>query len=275
MFQAANMSSHTPTLDDLDLETRAFYARVLTTLKASGIPFLVGGAYAFERYTGIVRHTKDLDIFVRKSDCDRIFELFAATGCRTELSFPHWLGKIFYKEDFVDLIFNAANGNHEVDDVWFKHAVEAEVFDIPANICSTEEIIRSKALIMERERYDGADVAHLLHACSERLNWSHLLERFGSHWRVLLSHLILFGFIYPAKRDRIPDWVMQNLLQRLHSEMSSGTPTDRVCQGTVLSRAQYLVDIEHWGYEDARLRPRGNMTAQEIAQWTAAIEENH
>ena len=275
MLQAANMSSHTPTLDDLDLETRAFYARVLTTLNASGIPFLVGGAYAFERYTGIVRHTKDLDIFVRKSDCDRIFDLFAATGCRTEMLFPHWLGKIFYKEDFVDVIFNAANGNHEVDDIWFKHAVEAEVFDIPANICSAEEIIRSKALIMERERYDGADVAHLLHACSERLNWSHLLERFGSHWRVLLSHLILFGFIYPAKRDRIPDWVMQNLLQRLHSEMSSGSPTDRVCQGTVLSRAQYLVDIQHWGYEDARLRPRGNMTAQEIAQWTAAIEENH
>lgn len=77
------------------------------------------------------------------------------------------------------------------------------------------------------------------------------------------------------RRDRIPDWVMQELLQRLQSEMSSGSPTDRVCQGTVLSRAQYLVDIEHWGYEDARLCPRGNMTEQEIAQWTAAIEGNH
>jgi hypothetical protein len=51
---------------------------VLKTLQASEIPFLVGGAYAFERYTGIVRHTKDLDIFIRKNDCDRLFEIFAA-----------------------------------------------------------------------------------------------------------------------------------------------------------------------------------------------------
>ena len=30
------------------------------------VPFLVGGAYAFAHYTGIVRHTKDLDLFVRR-----------------------------------------------------------------------------------------------------------------------------------------------------------------------------------------------------------------
>ncbi len=269
------MSSYIPSQDYLDPKSRAFYCQVLKTFTASGIPFLVGGAYAFERYTGIARHTKDLDLFVRKSDRDRIFELFAQTGYRTELSFPHWLGKVFYNEDFVDLIFNTANGNDEVDDIWFERAVEAEVFGIPVKICSPEDIIRSKAFIMERERYDGADVAHLLLTSSQPIDWSFLLERFGSKWRVLLSHLILFGFIYPAERDRIPDWVMQELLDRLRSEMIAAKPTDRVCQGTLLSRGQYLVDIDHWGYEDARLSPRGNMTAEEIAQWTAAIEENH
>ena len=269
------MSSYIPSQDYLDPKSRAFYCQVLKTFTASGIPFLVGGAYAFERYTGIARHTKDLDLFVRKSDRDRIFELFAKTGYRTELLFPHWLGKVFYNEDFVDLIFNTANGNDEVDDIWFERAVEAEVFGIPVKICSPEDIIRSKAFIMERERYDGADVAHLLLTSSQPIDWSFLLERFGSQWRVLLSHLIIFGFIYPSERDRIPDWVMQELLDRLHSEMSAAKPTDQLCQGTLLSRGQYLVDIQRWGYEDARLSPRGNMTAEEIAQWTAAIEENH
>jgi hypothetical protein len=28
-------------------------------------------------------------------------------------------------------------------------------------------------------------------------------------------------------------------------------------------------------YQDARLRPRGSMTAEEIAQWTAALEEHN
>ena len=28
----------------------------------------------------------------------------------------------------------------------------------------------------------------------------------------------------------------------------------------------------YWGYEDARAQPRGNMTEEQIEQWTAAIE---
>ena len=47
---------------------------------------------------------------------------------------------------------------------------------------------------------------------------------------------------------------------------------DRVCRGTLLSRSQYLVDLERWGFEDARLEPRGSMSKQEIDRWTAAIE---
>jgi hypothetical protein len=48
-----------------------------------------------------------------------------------------------------------------------------------------------------------------------------------------------------------------------------------VCQGTLLSRAQYLVDIDEWGYEDARAAPRGSMTDEQIEVWTAAIDKNH
>ena len=48
---------------------------------------------------------------------------------------------------------------------------------------------------------------------------------------------------------------------------------DAVCRGTILSREQYLADIECWGYRDARRLPEGTMTTAEIARWTAAIEE--
>jgi hypothetical protein len=43
-----------------------------------------------------------------------------------------------------------------------------------------------------------------------------------------------------------------------------------VCLGTVLSRTQYTVDIDEWAYQDARLEPRGRMTPEEAAHWTAA-----
>ena len=48
---------------------------------------------------------------------------------------------------------------------------------------------------------------------------------------------------------------------------------ERLCRGTLLSRAQYLLDVERWGYRDARLQPSGTMTAEEIELWTARIEE--
>ena len=42
-----------------------------------------------------------------------------------------------------------------------------------------------------------------------------------------------------------------------------------------LSRAQYLVDIDEWGYEDARVTPRGSMTEAQVEEWTAAIDKSH
>ena len=60
-----------------------------------------------------------------------------------------------------------------------------------------EEMIWSKAFLMERERFDGADVLHLVRARQKEINWPRLLSRFGEHWRVLLSHLVLFPYVYP------------------------------------------------------------------------------
>ncbi len=70
-----------------------------------------------------------------------------------------------------------------------------------------------------------------------------------------------------------PGWVLGELPGRLRAETTSRpSPRDRLCHGTMLSRAQYLVDIERGGYEDARRWPSGSMTTQDISQWTAAIE---
>ena len=140
-----------------------------------------------ERYTGIARHTKDFDLFVRRGDIERLFREFEAAGYRTELTFPHWLGKVYHEDAFVDLIFSTGNGVGEVDDAWFEHAVTEEVLGMSVAICPAEEIIWSKAYIMERERFDGADVAHLLLARGESLDWPRLLRRFGPHWRLLLA----------------------------------------------------------------------------------------
>lgn len=268
------MQSHLSFQAEVDPDEREVYTRALRALEAAGVPFLVGGAYAFGYYTGIARHTKDFDIFVRRADVRAAFEALAAEGFETELTFPHWLGKAYCGENFIDVIFGAGNGVAAVDDAWFEQAIPGEVFGLPVRICPVEEMIWSKAFIMERERFDGADVAHLLLARGENLDWDHLLASFGPHWRVLLAHLVLFGFIYPGERSRIPRSVLGELIARLEHENQEEPDLDLVCRGTLLSRAQYLVDLEQWGYHDGRLQPRGNLTAEEIAGWTEAIESS-
>ncbi len=254
----------------LDQETRRVYLEALAALRQGGVEFLIGGAHALAPYTGIVRDTKDLDVFLRKEDCESALAVLGEAGFATELTFPHWLGKAYAGDRFIDLIFGAGNGVAMVDDLWFTHAAPGRVLGVPVRLCPPEEMIWSKAFIMERERYDGADVAHLMLACGGELDWRRLLWRFGGRWRVLLSHLVLFGFIYPGERAVIPDAVMAHLLHRLDRERV-GAQDARVCDGTLLSRQQYLFDVTGRGYSDGRLTPRGEMTAAEVAHWTAAI----
>ena len=267
-------NSRTPSEIDRDTAaryTRRFYRDVLTSLDRANVPALVGGAFAFSHYTGIQRPTKDFDLFVRREHIERALETLASEGFHTELTFPHWLGKARSDEFLVDLIFGSGNGVAPVDDIWFDHAVEAEAVGVPVWICPAEELLWSKAFVMERERYDGADVIHIFRTCGSRLDWTRLIDRFADYWRILLLNLVLYGFVYPGEESPAPRWVMDALMARLGDELGESSTGERICQGTLISREQYLTDILEWGYADARMQPRGPMSAREIAHWTQAI----
>ena len=255
--------------DTLDAETKAFYLRALDILDRSGANYVVGGAYAMAYHAGIIRHTKDLDVFLRRDELPRALKAFEGAGYRTELTHPHWLGKAYNHDDdaFVDLIYASGNGLCRVDDEWINHPVHGEVIGRHASLSPAEEIIWSKSFIMERSRFDGADIAHLLFARARHLDWARLLHRFSGTERVLLAHLVLFGFIYPSEKSAIPPWVMDELIGRLRGESAA---TDRVCRGTLLSWEQYLPDVHDRGFADGRLEPHGRMNAEEIERWTMA-----
>ena len=254
-------------------EAVQFYRAALTRLLDVRIPFMVGGGYAFRHYTGIERWTKDLDVFVRPRDAEAILHTLRPLGRDAEILFPHWLGKVYGDDAFIDVVFSSGNGVAVVDDEWLRYAVSGTVLGLPVRICPAEETIWSKAFVAERERYDGADIAHIIEAVGDRLDWARLLRRFGDDWRVLFSHLVLFGYVYPGQRDRVPTWVMGALVGRLWDDRRTRAEDSRTCRGTLLSREQYLPDIQHHGYRDARLEPPARMTPAEVALWTRAIAD--
>jgi hypothetical protein len=250
-----------------------FYVDVLKRLVRAEVPFVVGGGFAFALYSGVDRVKKDLDIFVREVDAPRALARLSEAGYNTELTFPHWLGKIRCGAHLIDLIFSSGNGIARVDDAWFQHSIAALVLGVPAQLCPPEEMIWSKAFIQERERFDGADVLHLFRSCGPTLDWDRLIKRFGQHWRVLFASIVLFGYVYPSEIDCIPGWVTESLGARFRTDRAD--PTTSVCRGTLLSRAQYRWDIEQLGYADARMEPVGQLRRDDIAVWDAGIEEVH
>lgn len=257
-----------------DSDTKNFYRELVRLFHDTGVPFMVGGTFALQRYTGIARRTKDIDFFIRRDDFEKIAATVRNEGFHVELTYSHWLGKIFKGNNFADLAFRSANGEGEVDDEWFEHAVEEQLWGIPVRLCPPEETIWSKGFIMERERFDGADIVHIIHATAEELDWERLVRRFGHKWRVLLNHLITFGFVYPGERDRVPSWVMRELIGRLSGEIDEPAPGDEagLCRGTLISREQYLKDVHEWGYLDARIEPHGPLTEAQVDRWTASID---
>lgn len=252
--------------DPLDPRCAAFYRQAMEELRKARVPFLVGGAFALQRHAGVCRFTKDFDVFIRPSDVDRALDALASRGYRTELTAPYWIAKAFHEDLFVDLIWSSGNGVATVDDEWFEHAVEAEVLGVRAPLVPAEEMIWQKAYIMERERFDGADVLHVIHDRAEDLDWDRLLRRFDEHWHVLFAHLVLFGFAYPTERQRIPLRVMRGLIGRLESEMSAVHDGDHVTQATLLSRYQYRDDLSSGRYKDARRLPPADLTEEDIEE---------
>lgn len=265
------MNLHHFEMRGLDEATRDFYRATLRILQREKVPVMVGGAYAFACYTGIVRHTKDLDLFTTPELARVAPDTLARAGYRTELTAETWIGKAFHGDAFVDIIFRSGNAVSEVDGGWFEAAEETTLLDVPVRICPAEELLWMKAFLMERERFDGADVAHLLLCRAQVFDWERLVRRFGVYRRVLLAHLLLFGFIYPDQADAIPADLMESLWRASRNE----PVLPELCRGPLLSRASYLLDVGRWGWHDARFTSPSRFSGERLARWRETIEGEH
>ena len=231
-------------------EAEAFYAESLRLLNESGVPFLLSGTYAVTAYTGIVRPTKDLDVFCKAGDFPKILAYFQARGYRSAVEDERWIAKVWCDDRFFDVIFAMSNGTAPITDDWFRENQTIQVYGSPAKITPPTELLVSKMFIQDRYRYDGADVAHVLYRQADRVDWKRLLGYMEPYWEVLLIHLLNFRFVYPTERHRLPQWLMDELMERLRLQDGLPVPNIRICRGRMFSRTDYLIDVQEWGFAD-------------------------
>ncbi len=231
---------------------RAKYKRALGALNRAGIPYVVTGAYAIYEYTGIYRETKDLDVFVVPERVVESARVLREEGFRTRLSQAHWLAKAELDGHVVDIIFGMGNGLAFVDEDWYRYSHPAILAAHPVRVAPAEELIWHRLFINERHRHDMADILHLILRRGDRLDWKRLLEKTGDDWPLLLGQVILFSYVYPEIRGRIPAWVQTRLLAQAEADVERPRTDEAFTRGTLISRFSFSIDVNEWGMRDRR-----------------------
>jgi hypothetical protein len=242
--QVLPVSSSTP--PDLVPEALECYRGVLDALGKVGIPFAVAGAFALHKHTGIWRNTKDLDVVLEANSVPRALSCLRQMGFITHIQDPVWLAKAWRGEYFVDLITALGNAVLIVDRSWLDRAEPYTVFDVSCPVLAAEEMIASKIFISRRERFDGADVAHLIRASSNRLDWERLQQLLTGHWELLFWSLVFFAYVYPANLDLIPQQLWGKLAGQLEERIRH-PKKDEPFRGTLIDPNMFAIDVEEWG----------------------------
>ncbi len=248
-------------------EAASLYREVLLAMNEHGIPYAVAGAFALHKYTGICRVTKDLDLFMKSEDVPAALQYLDQQGFRCETLDPVWLAKAHRGEYYVDLISGMSNAVIVVDDTWMKRTQPAMIAGVRSQIISPEDLLASKLFVTRRERFDGADIAHIIYGTRGRLEWERILELAGEHWEIVLWALILFRYVYPAHTDYVPAALWQDLLSRYMHIVQHPDPKAPF-RGSLVDEHMFSIDIQDWGLEDVQAGYRSRQLQKQPAGMT-------
>lgn len=231
---------------DMPEKQATLFREVLVILEDKRIPYAVSGAFALRQHTGICRFTKDLDLFMTAGTSAAVLTLLQECGFECEVRDPVWLAKVHKGEFFVDLITGMSNGVIVVDDSWIERARPAVVHEVETRVLAPEELVASKIFVAKRERFDGADIAHIIYGTYPSFDWDRELKLVGEHWEMLLWSLLLFRYVYPAQTHYVPTAVWHELLQRLERQITKPDP-HAIFRGSLVDENMFAIDVKEWG----------------------------
>jgi len=227
----------------------AMFRETLMTLNRCRIPYAVSGAFALQIHTGIWRATKDIDLFLAPEDMPATISCLEKNGFLCKTKDPVWLHKAHRNGFFVDLITGMSNAVITVEPSWIKHALPAMVLDVRVKVLAAEELLASKLFVVRRERFDGADIAHIVYATRGNLDWNRILALVREHWEVLFFSLVLYRYVYPAYSHYVPSWVWHRLLV-CFSEALANRDASAPFRGSLIDDKMFAIDVAEWGMED-------------------------
>jgi hypothetical protein len=236
-------------LTEIPERQRALFQEVLALFEAEKIAYAVSGAFALREHTGICRDTKDLDLFLTAETAITALKCLRDRGFECEVCDPVWLFKTYRDDFFVDLITGMSNAVFTVEPSWIERSKPAVVYGVRTRVLAPEELIISKLFVTRRERFDGADIAHVIYGTRGELDWERVLGLASDNWEMLLWAVVLFRYCYPAQTSYVPPTVWQTLLERFREAISRPDPAARF-RGRLVDPKMFAIDIKEWGLDD-------------------------
>ncbi len=227
-------------------EQQTLFREILELFERHRLPYAVAGAFALQEHTGICRDTKDLDLFLTADTAAVALKLLREDGFQSEICDPVWLFKAHRDGFFVDLITGMSNATIVVDDTWLQRSKPATVHGVRTRVLAAEELLASKLFVTRRERFDGADIAHVIYGTRGQLEWQRILQLAGENWEMFFWALLLFRYVYPAQTHYVPMDVWCDLLTRFQNVLAHPDP-NAPFRGSLIDDKMFAIDLNEWG----------------------------
>jgi hypothetical protein len=187
----------------------AFYRAVLEAARSTDKSFALGGAFAWAAYTGYLRNTKDIDLYVPESQKEIFIEAVTKAGAKDyydTLAYDRgWIYRTTHDGYIADLIWAMANYVRPVDDDYFSGNTRLTLLGEDYAVIPAEELIMNKLYIMQRTRCDFFDIFNVLYATKGTLDLERLIKKMGADTPLVASVLGIFCWLCPGRVGLFPE----------------------------------------------------------------------
>jgi hypothetical protein len=208
------------------------YLRAIRGLRQKRIPFMLGGGFAQAVFTGRLRNTKDVDLYIDPGARDATVEVLSSAGFedyfQQQSYVRNWIYRSHQSGVIVDVIWSMANQRAQVDSLWFERAGSVRLRGEKLAVVPVEEFMWCKLYIMQRDHCDWTDLLNVMYTCGRRLDWEHLIWRVGEDLPLLKAMLLVYGWLGAPEAHNLPASVWRRLELPESAPASAGAFRERV-----------------------------------------------
>ena len=107
-----------------------------------------------------------------------------------------------------------------------------------------------RLFVARRERFDGADIVHVIYGTRGKLDWQRILRLVGrTLGNAALGACTCSGIAIRHKPTTFLKEVWRDLLSRFQDAVSHPDPTAKF-RGSLVDDKQFAIDVNEWGLEN-------------------------